>query len=64
MLILMMQVCISKYLGSGPMWANDGFNNQHCKDTWWWNLLYINNFKTAAEEVNLLVVGWHGVGWG
>ncbi|XP_076092316.1 O-acyltransferase like protein-like [Mytilus galloprovincialis] len=50
MLILMMQVCISKYLGSGPMWANDGFNNQHCKDTWWWNLFYINNFKTAAEE--------------
>ncbi|CAC5380350.1 unnamed protein product [Mytilus coruscus] len=50
MLIMMVQICISKYLGSGPMWTTDGFEKKYCKDTWWWNLLYINNFKTAGEE--------------
>ncbi|XP_052094567.1 O-acyltransferase like protein-like isoform X5 [Mytilus californianus] len=50
MLIMMVQICISKYLGSGPMWSTDGFEKKYCKDTWWWNLLYINNFKTSAEE--------------
>ncbi|XP_052090752.1 nose resistant to fluoxetine protein 6-like [Mytilus californianus] len=50
MLIMMVQICISKYLGSGPMWLTNGFEKKYCKDTWWWNLLYINNFKTAAEE--------------
>ncbi|CAC5380351.1 unnamed protein product [Mytilus coruscus] len=50
MLIMMVQICISKYLGSGPMWSSDGFEKKYCKDTWWWNLLYINNFKSVAEE--------------
>ncbi|XP_076093222.1 O-acyltransferase like protein-like [Mytilus galloprovincialis] len=50
MLIMMVQICISKYLGSGPMWITNGFEKNYCKDTWWWNLLYINNFKTAGEE--------------
>jgi hypothetical protein len=51
MLIMMVYIPLFPYLGSGPMWAKDGMELNYCKDSWWYNLLYINNFRTIGEQV-------------
>jgi hypothetical protein len=51
MLILMISACLTKYLGDGPFYPKDGFETNYCKDTWWQNLLYINNFGSLNEKV-------------
>ena len=51
MLIMMVYIPLFPYLGSGPMWAKDGTELNYCKDSWWYNLLYINNFRTIGEQV-------------
>ncbi|KAK3087848.1 hypothetical protein FSP39_011445 [Pinctada imbricata] len=43
MLILLADVGLYRYIGDGPYWS--GFDEDNCKKTWWWNLLYINNFQ-------------------
>ncbi|GFX67757.1 nose resistant to fluoxetine protein 6 [Trichonephila clavipes] len=43
------------YLGSGPVWKEtvvDGLTEK-CKNYWWANLVYINNFLPNAEMVSL-----------
>ena len=47
----MVYIPLFPYLGSGPMWAKDGTELNYCKDSWWYNLLYINNFRTIGEQV-------------
>ncbi|GFU10753.1 transposable element Tcb1 transposase [Trichonephila clavipes] len=37
------------YLGSGPLW-NYKETDPNCQAYWWWNLLYFNNFLTAANQ--------------
>lgn len=56
MLIIMVYIPLFPYLGSGPMWAKDGTELNYCKDSWWYNLLYINNFRTVGEQVSRLLV--------
>ena len=49
MLVLMVSATLTRYFGKGPLYPADGFEVNQCKDTWWTNLLYINNFaKTDA----------------
>ncbi|XP_048778807.2 nose resistant to fluoxetine protein 6-like isoform X3 [Ostrea edulis] len=48
MIVLMVTVCLGRYLGDGPVWPKDGFE-KNCKDTWWRNLLYINNLFEGDE---------------
>ncbi|CAL1277758.1 unnamed protein product, partial [Larinioides sclopetarius] len=36
------------YTGSGPIWP-DYVTNPICKETWWWYLLYINNFLSHQK---------------
>ncbi|XP_056011040.1 nose resistant to fluoxetine protein 6-like [Ostrea edulis] len=43
MIVLMISACLGRYFGDGPVWPKDGFERNFCKDTWWRNLLYINN---------------------
>lgn len=44
MIILMISANLSRYFGDGPFFPKDGFEYNMCKDKWWTNLLYINNF--------------------
>ncbi|KAL4219628.1 hypothetical protein ACF0H5_022200 [Mactra antiquata] len=43
MLVLMFYVPLIKYWGEGPLWPQQGVDIDECKDTWWRNLLYVNN---------------------
>jgi hypothetical protein len=52
MLVMMVFLTLYPYLGSGPMWPKEA-EKDSCRDTWWYNLLYINNFVTATDEVIL-----------
>ncbi|XP_076093698.1 nose resistant to fluoxetine protein 6-like [Mytilus galloprovincialis] len=44
MLVLMVYVSLFPYTGSGPEWKKDGNEYNYCKTSWYYNLLYINNF--------------------
>ncbi|CAF0782101.1 unnamed protein product [Adineta ricciae] len=44
-IILLIYINLSPYLGQGgPMYPMDGIESASCRQTWWRNLLYINNF--------------------
>ncbi|KAK3607209.1 hypothetical protein CHS0354_031706 [Potamilus streckersoni] len=49
MLLMMVYVPTVKYWSDGPLWPKDGFEIDYCKDSWWTNLLYINNFVNADK---------------
>ena len=46
----MISACFTKYLAEGPLYPPTGFD-YYCKDTWWKNLLYINNMGNLNETV-------------
>lgn len=54
MLVLMLYVPTFKYWGSGPNWLQSGADFDECKDTWWKNLLYINNVYDSDKQC----MGW------
>lgn len=56
MLLMMISVCLSRYFGDGPLWPDQGMEVNYCKDTWWKNVLYINNFFT---EQSCFGVSWY-----
>ncbi|XP_045202055.2 nose resistant to fluoxetine protein 6-like [Mercenaria mercenaria] len=54
MLLLMLYVPTFKYWANGPFWPQTGVDVDECKDTWWTNLLYINNVYKADKQC----MGW------
>lgn len=57
MLVLLFATCLTQYLGNGPEYpTKEGFNPD-CRETWWRNLLYINNFFTG--EVRCFGASWY-----
>ncbi|XP_069118681.1 nose resistant to fluoxetine protein 6-like [Argopecten irradians] len=56
MLVLMISATLTRYMGGdgGPNWAKKGIELDYCEDTWWTNLLYINNFV----NIDKMCVGW------
>ena len=50
-IVLVFSIGVSKYLGSGPFYNEQGFESDRCAREWWKNLLYINN--VASGEVVL-----------
>lgn len=60
-------------LGSGPLWqARMGLEQERCRQSWWLNVLYVNNYVGTAdivsvENCNLVSVGLFesdiGIGW-
>ncbi|CAH1786929.1 unnamed protein product [Owenia fusiformis] len=54
MLVLMISVCLTRYMSTGPQWPEQGFEIDYCKDSWWTNLLYINNFVNVEK----MCLGW------
>ncbi|XP_060080501.1 nose resistant to fluoxetine protein 6-like [Ylistrum balloti] len=57
MMVMMVDIALFRYLSDGPTWSPDGLETDFCKDTWWTNLLYINNF--VKTEKNCLSWSWY-----
>ncbi|XP_069123536.1 nose resistant to fluoxetine protein 6-like [Argopecten irradians] len=53
MLVLFLNMSLFRYLGDGPGWPNDGIEAT-CRETWWTNLLYINNIYKRRK----MCFGW------
>lgn len=51
MILVMISICLSRYFGDGPLFPENGFEENYCKDTWWKNLLYINNLFEKSVEM-------------
>ncbi|XP_061188669.1 nose resistant to fluoxetine protein 6-like [Saccostrea echinata] len=54
MLILMTEATLSPYLSNGPLYPAKGFEINYCQDSWWKNLLYINNLF----DLDTMCMGW------
>ncbi|KAJ8300299.1 hypothetical protein KUTeg_021818 [Tegillarca granosa] len=50
MLILGVYVSLNRYWSDGPLWPENGMEKDFCKDTWWKNLLYINNIVDRDNQ--------------
>ncbi|KAL5011558.1 hypothetical protein ScPMuIL_010109 [Solemya velum] len=53
MLVIMTYSTLFQYWGSGPFWPETGID-PNCRDYWWTNLLYINNFFDMTK----MCMGW------
>lgn len=41
--------------GTGPQWDNwVGSNKNYCRENWWTNLLYVNNYVNVPNMVDQL----------
>ncbi|KAF8794140.1 Nose resistant to fluoxetine protein 6 like protein [Argiope bruennichi] len=48
-IVLGFYITLFSYMGSGPLWPVYT-TNPVCKDNWWWNLLFINNFLSPSNQ--------------
>ncbi|GFY57919.1 nose resistant to fluoxetine protein 6 [Trichonephila inaurata madagascariensis] len=55
MMVMAFYTTLMSHLGSGPLW-NFKDTDANCHASWWWNILYINNFQTSGAQC----MGW---GW-
>lgn len=51
MILLMISALLTRSFGNGPFYPADGFELNMCKDTWWTNVLYINNIVDINRMV-------------
>ncbi len=56
MLVLMFNVALSRYIGTGPFFPKNGFETDFCRNTWWTNLLYVNNLVNTDTPVSKLEI--------
>lgn len=53
-IIIMFYCTLFVKLGNGPLWRERiEFEQQKCKEVWWANLLYINNYYDTKNYVSL-----------
>ena len=52
MFVLMLYSNLFHYFVTGPFMKPVLFDADTCEDTWWWNLLYLNNFFTDDGYVS------------
>ncbi|XP_021369748.1 nose resistant to fluoxetine protein 6-like [Mizuhopecten yessoensis] len=52
--VLLIFATLLPYLGSGPLWPNVLQTSEDCKQSWWTNLLYINNIVKVDSQC----MGW------
>ena len=52
MAVILISVNLKRFFAEGPGWFSQ-YEDKLCKEYWWTNLLYINNFhpKTLTDEV-------------
>ena len=55
MLVIMISTCLVRYFGNGPFFPFDGFEAKNCMESWWANMLYINNFVKLDHMVIFLI---------
>ncbi|GFY45665.1 nose resistant to fluoxetine protein 6 [Trichonephila inaurata madagascariensis] len=48
-IVLGLYAVLFSYMGSGPVWPTYSTNSV-CKESWWWNLFFINNFQNIWEQ--------------
>ena len=53
MLVLALYVPLIRYWYNGPFWPQNGIEKDYCSDSWWKNILYINNFWGAQDTVRI-----------
>lgn len=46
---MLLHVTLFTRISEGPFWR--AIDSSYCKNSWWTNLLYINNFVKTNEEV-------------
>ena len=51
MLVIALYVPLIRYWYNGPFWPQTSIERNFCKDTWWKNILYINNFFKSTDTV-------------
>ncbi|KAL5014134.1 hypothetical protein ScPMuIL_008404 [Solemya velum] len=54
MVVLMTYGCLYRYMGDGPLWPKSIHAAEMCKESWWTNLLYINNLVKTDKQC----MGW------
>ena len=52
MLVLMVYTTLMKYGSTGPYWTENEVIFDDCKESWWTNLLYVNNFVKLDKMVS------------
>ncbi|PRD30035.1 UNVERIFIED_CONTAM: nrf-6 [Trichonephila clavipes] len=53
MIVMGFYTTLFSYIGSGYLWPVYD-TNPVCKENWWWNLLFINNFQSTLKQC----MGW------
>lgn len=51
MVVLMISATLTKYIGEGPIFPENGFELNQCNDTWYLNMLYMNNLIKKDKQV-------------
>lgn len=63
MIILMIYTCLTTYLGDGPMWPKQIESAQNCRESWWTNLLYVNNLVLVNKQVRMKEISCKRTTW-
>jgi hypothetical protein len=56
-LMILFSASLSPFLGSGPIYPEDGFEPNRCRSNWWTNVLYLNNF--IKVDTMCFAVAWY-----
>ncbi|KAK3088750.1 hypothetical protein FSP39_023299, partial [Pinctada imbricata] len=59
MLLMMVYVPLFPYLYDGPFWSEKGVEPNQCKDSWYFNLLYVNNFVSNFTQQTCMGWAWY-----
>lgn len=49
-MILLIYATLLKYIGHGPLWPNVVETSENCRESWWTNILYINNLVKVDKQ--------------
>ena len=58
MVVILISVQLKRFLAEGPIWFSQ-YEDKMCKEYWWTNLLYINNFHPKDIGGECLGVSWY-----
>jgi len=55
-LLILFTIGIGPVLGQGPNWIINVIITGNCRDSWWANLLYVNNYVISTVRLNSLLL--------
>ncbi|GAB1602636.1 nose resistant to fluoxetine protein 6-like [Argonauta hians] len=59
LLVMMVYIPLFRYMGDGPFWPSQGVENNFCRDSWFYNILYINNFLPKNQMMQCMAWLWY-----